>query len=378
MTPRQRYVAALTFGRPDRIPFSPGHPRESTLAAWHTQGLPPGADWQMHLLETLGIPTESEQQRTDLGVDFRCIPQFEEKVLQHKDGHYVVQDWKGNVCEISDGYDVSYLRQPKDFVTRRWLKCPVQTRDDWERMKERYRVDSPGRFPHDFQDRCRELSTRDYVLTLAIPGPFWQLREWCGFENLCILMADQPDFVDEMADFWERFVAGILARIIDHASPDLVYISEDMAFKGHSMISPAMVERFCRGAYVGWSLQVMRLGRVARVPLRGIDSDGYVAGLLPIWVESGINVCDPMEAAAGNDIAAYRRQFGRRMAYQGGVDKRAIAAGGRAIRRELARLAPVIQDGGYIPGCDHGVPPDVSWPNFVDYARLLAGMTGWL
>ena len=34
MTPRERYVQALLFGRPDKVPFCPGLPRESTLAAW--------------------------------------------------------------------------------------------------------------------------------------------------------------------------------------------------------------------------------------------------------------------------------------------------------------------------------------------------------
>ena len=66
------------------------------------------------------------------------------------------------------------------------------------------------------------------------------------------------------------------------------------------------------------------------------------------------------------------------MAYRGGVDKRAMARGGQTIRDELARLEPVVHDGGYIPSCDHGVPSDVSWPNFVDYARRLAQLTGWL
>ena len=28
--------------------------------------------------------------------------------------------------------------------------------------------------------------------------------------------------------------------------------------------------------------------------------------------------------------------------------------------------------------CDHGVPPDISWPNFVRYCRILAEMTGWM
>jgi uroporphyrinogen decarboxylase len=374
MNPRERYVQTLTFGRPDRIPFSPGGPRESTLAAWRRQGLPEGVNWFDHLCRTLGFEREKTQPAVHLGVDFRMIPQFQEKVLEHRDGHYVVQDWKGNICEISDRYDVTYLREAKDFVTRRWLKCPVENRDDWERMKPRYALDAPGRFPADLQDRCRKLAGRDYVLTVGFNGPFWQMREWCGFEGLCLMMMDQPDLVDEMAAFWTRFVAGVLERILHHVTPDMVHLSEDMAYKAHAMISPAMTRRFCRPSYLRWA----GAARAAGVPLIGMDSDGFVAELVPVWMESGVNVCDPMEVAAHNDLVEYRRLFGRGMAYQGGIDKRAIAKGGRAIRRELRRIEPVLKDGGYIPGCDHGVPSDVSWPAFVDYTRLLARMTGWL
>ena len=66
------------------------------------------------------------------------------------------------------------------------------------------------------------------------------------------------------------------------------------------------------------------------------------------------------------------------MAYRGGIDKRAMARGGAVLEAEIARLRPVIDDGGYIPGCDHGVPADVSWPNYAHYVRLLAQATGWL
>ena len=37
-----------------------------------------------------------------------------------------------------------------------------------------------------------------------------------------------------------------------------------------------------------------------------------------------------------------------------------------------------VRDGGFILSCDHGIPSDVSWKNFVDYCRQLAEMTGWL
>ena len=89
-------------------------------------------------------------------------------------------------------------------------------------------------------------------------------------------------------------------------------------------------------------------------------------------------LCDPIEVAAGNDIVTFRSEFGQRIAFRQGVDKRCIAKGGRDIELELERLAPVVEEGGFIPGCDHGVPDDISWNNFVHYARLLAELTGWL
>ena len=67
------------------------------------------------------------------------------------------------------------------------------------------------------------------------------------------------------------------------------------------------------------------------------------------------------------------------MAYTGGIDKHAIAAGGDTMRKEVLRVVPpLLERGGCVPGCDQGVPPDISWPDFVAYSRLLAELTGWL
>lgn len=375
MTPRERWFETLLFGSPDKIPFNPGGPRESTLKAWRSQGLPANRRWNDFLYEQLGLPRdEFRQERLSPGVDFRMLPRFEEKVLEHKDGHYIVLDWMGNITEISDEYDYTYIRQAKDFVTRRWLKFPVENRADFEEMKKRYDPETPGRFPEDFTERCKKLRQRDYPVLLRVAGPFWQLREWCGFEPLCMFFIDDPDFVREMCAFWEDFVSQTLAPILDAGIIDGLGLSEDMAYKEKPMISPQMAREFLQPCYDHWLGEAKSAG----VRIFDMDSDGRVDLLLPLWVEAGFNVCDPMEVAAGNDLMQLRRRFGKRLAYTGGVDKRRMAEGGKSIETELERLAPVIADGGYIPGCDHGVPPDVSWPNFLHYSRLLAELTGWL
>ena len=375
MTERERFRASLGFGKPDKYTLSPGGPRESTLAAWHRQGLPEDVDWYDYLLRTLDIEPPQTQPRVDLGVSFKMIPTFEEKVLEHRDGHYVVQDWMGAITEISDEYDYTYIRQAKDFVTRKWHRFPVQNHKDWEeKIKWRYVPDHPERFPSDFEERCRVLRDRDYSLELIFNGPFWQLREWVGFESLCTMMVTDPDFVDEMAAFWTEFVMRTLEPILERVELDFVEFAEDMAYKAHSMISPAMVRRFLKPSYETWLPAIKSSG----CPIVSIDSDGYIADLIPIWVEVGVNCTRPVEVAAHNDIVAYRRQYGRKLAFRQGVDKRCVAAGGEVLREEVTRVVlPLLEDGGFIAGIDHGIPPDISWPNMVEFVRLLAQLTGW-
>jgi uroporphyrinogen decarboxylase len=376
MTPRERYLETLLFRKPDKVPLQPGGPRESTLAAWHQQGLPEGANYFQTLLDILGIePERTKGPVLGLDVSFQMMPKFEEKVLEHKDGHYVVQDWMGAITEISDRFDYTYIRSAKDFVTRKWHKFPVETREDWEEMKKRYNPYTPGRHADNLKERCKAMKDRDYVVSFRFNGPFWQLREWLGLPNLCMMMIDDPGFIEEMIDFWTDFVSKTMEPILENVVVDTVGISEDMAYKAHSMISPAMVRRFLLPAYNRWFPEVKASG----CPIVDMDSDGYIGELIPIWIEAGINCCDPIEVAAGNDLVEYRRVHGKKMAYKGGIDKRAIAKGGDVIKEEVMRVVPpLLEEGGYIPGCDHGVPFDISWPNFIEYTRLLAELTGWL
>ncbi len=378
MTPRDRLVATLLFRPVDRVPLAPGAGRESTLQAWHEQGLPRDVRDADHATRyayreaggTLDLPENGE----GFPVDSRMIPQFEEKVLERRGDTQVVQDWKGNICEISSAFTTRHLRDAVDFVTRRWLRCPVESRSDWQGMAARYDAADPGRLPPDPAALGARLSGRSWPVSISCSGPFWQLREWLGFERLCMLFYDDAGLLADMLAFWSDFVAALLERTFACFTPDEVHISEDMAFKEHAMISPAMVREHLLPLYRRWG----RLIREAGCPLYAMDSDGSIGELVPIWMEAGINACDPIEVAAGNDINAFRTRFGARMGFRGGIDKRAIARGGPFIEREIARVAPVIHGGGYTPGCDHGVPPDVSWPSYVRYIGMLARETGWM
>ena len=99
-------------------------------------------------------------------------------------------------------------------------------------MKWRYDPNHPERFPDDFEERCAALKERDYPVTISINGPFWQMREWVGMENLCMLMIDDPDFVHEMAETWTEFVSATLKQITDRVELDNVHLSRGYGLQG--------------------------------------------------------------------------------------------------------------------------------------------------
>lgn len=372
MNARERFLETMLFGSPDKIPFRPGWGRESTVERWAKEGMPKGMSQRAAICEAVGIKDDITKPVFDFGINFKPLPPFEEKILKHENGHYIVQDAYGAVIEMADNFDITYLREAKDFVTRKYHKFAVENEKDWEGMKKRLDASSPERLPEDFEKRCAEIKKRDYPVTLNASGPFWALRDFCGMEGLCFMMVEKPELVKAMADHWSEFVLSLMEKVLSKTDIDMFHISEDMAYKEKSMISPAMCREFLMPVWKRWGSALK-----GKCPIYAVDSDGDVEELIPLWIEAGLNACDPLEVAAGNDINKYRKMFGKNMAFIGGVDKREMAKGGKNIAVELNRLSPVIKDGGYIPSCDHGVPPDVSWPAFVEYGKLLAKATGW-
>ncbi len=43
----------------------------------------------------------------------------------------------------------------------------------------------------------------------------------------------------------------------------------------------------------------------------------------------------------------------------------------KSSRVRTPKDSAVLCKGGYVPGCDHAIPPDVSWDNFMYYRKLL-------
>jgi uroporphyrinogen decarboxylase len=148
---------------------------------------------------------------------------------------------------------------------------------------------------------------------------------------------------------------------------------EDICFRGGPIISPAMFKEFV----IPQLSRVTALLRRHGVTVIWTDCDGDVTQLVPLWLDAGLNCMFPLEVHPGSDPVKYRRMFGKRILLRGGVAKYQLALGKREILAELKRIAPVLEEGGYIPHGDHRIPEDVPYENYKYYVREKLAMLGF-
>jgi uroporphyrinogen-III decarboxylase len=167
------------------------------------------------------------------------------------------------------------------------------------------------------------------------------------------------------------FVIELVTPLLKDIQFDLAYIWEDMAGKAGPLCSPRTYRQFMLSPLKRVTAMLHQHGVHTII----IDSDGNNDVLIPLWLEAGITGLRPFEVAAGCDPVAIRRQYGKHLVIQGGIDKRALAKDKKAIEREILSKVPwMCQQGGYFPQVDHLVPPDVSLENYRYYAHLLRGV----
>ena len=102
-----------------------------------------------------------------------------------------------------------------------------------------------------------------------------------------------------------------------------------------------------------------------------VDTDGFCDVAIPLYMEIGMDYINPFEVASGCDVVRTGREYPNLLIH-GGFDKRIIASGKEAIDKEVDRIMPVmVKRGGYFPTCDHGVPWEVSFENYLHYRKRM-------
>jgi uroporphyrinogen decarboxylase len=203
---------------------------------------------------------------------------------------------------------------------------------------------------------------------VSIPFLFWTARDWMGFENLCMAFYDNPALLHEMFEFITDFCIEVLRKAYRYLKIDLIELEEDMAYKGAPMVSPDLFKEFMFPHY----RRFIDFAKSNGTDIVMVDCDGYPGGLIPHWLDAGIDAMSPCEIAAGVDILKTRAEYPE-FGLLGGIDKRELAKTKIHIYNEVMGKVPaMIEKGGYVPHIDHAVPFDVPLENYTYYRSILS------
>ncbi len=377
MLPREKMDLAARKLR-DTYAITPGAPlvqrefgfMEGTLDRWRAEGL----DRDAELAAVFGYDPPGGHALQGLGwCEAAFQPAFEVAVIEDLGDHEIYRDAVGRHLKVFKGRRQGFMPE--------YVRHPVTDRRSWEQQcKWRMDPSTSARWEAlaDEMAAARDAAARGLMITQRCVGGYMYLRSLIGPEGLLYAFYDMPDVIHDCMRTWLALADAVTARHQQHVTFDEAFLAEDICYNHGPLISPGMMREFLLPYYQQLlaNIAARQIDRGRRLHVQ-IDTDGYAPPTIPIYQASiGMTAMSPFEVASGCDVVAIGREHPD-LAIFGGIDKRVLAAGRKAIDRHVERILPAMRRrGGYIPTSDHGVPTEVSLENYRHYRRRCLELGG--
>jgi hypothetical protein len=359
MNARERFAATMHYQPRDRCPIMDFGFWEGLLENWEAEGYPPGADPD----EFFGM----DPQWITLPIATGLHPVFEPEVLEDRGETIVLRDEEG------------VLQEKTKFLGSipRFMEHTLKDRASWEEhFKWRLDGSMPSRYGEDWERRRAEYldPARDYPLGIPAGSLYGWIRNWMGLEAVsCLMYEDRPLFEEMVETVTDCIIAAITPALEAGVRPEYASMWEDMCCRSGPLMAPDMFAEILVPQYKRITSLLKRYG----VDVVILDCDGLITALAPHWLEGGVNTMFPIEVGVWKaDPVQFRKEYGKEMLLIGGVDKGILAGTKEGIAAEVERLTPLVEEGGYIPTCDHRVPPWVSLDNYIFFLEEMKRVWG--
>lgn len=368
MTTRERIKAIFNYEKPDRLPLIHFSYWYETLDLWAKQGY-----ISKEIAKEFrgdGSPAEKELDKIigwdqSYGINFAfynpdLFPNFEEKKIREVEGGYHYQNY----------YGVIEFRSKDAGSIPAEIEHILVDRKSWEEFylpklqwsEDRYYANEEG-------IKTAKDPNRASWLNLQFGSLIGTIRNWLGVVGLSYLTADDPDLLKEIVDTFFNLQYKCMEKSLEICDNfDSISIWEDICYDKGTLVSPKTFEKYCGEHY----RKVSELAKSHGINFCHVDCDGFTEQITKTWVNNGINVMFPIEVGKwGGSYKAHRDTFGKSVLGVGGMNKTVFSMDKKAIDKEIERLKPIIELGGFIPCPDHRIAPDAKFENVCYYVEQL-------
>ncbi|MFA7236581.1 MAG: uroporphyrinogen decarboxylase family protein [Phycisphaeraceae bacterium] len=371
MNLRQRLAHQMHYQPVDRSCLVDFNMWDETIPQWHTEGLPKKYT-RRNIADYCGLDVSlggGEKNDWGTGVQHDLCPGFPGKILEDDGDIYTQMQ--------SDGVIVRCQRSSVSIPMH--VGHTLVDRESWvKHYKPRLDPATAERFPgaEDWDRRVKIWTdpNREYPVFVNGGSLFGRLRDWMGIENIALVVYDDPAWFGEMVETVADLQVALLTKILNTGGKfDACQMWEDMCYNAGPLLSPTHFKQYLVPQYKRITSLLHKRG----IDIVWIDCDGKIDDLLPLWLDAGVNCMFPIEVGTWNaDPRKFRKQYGKDLLMMGGFDKHILARSKDAITKEIEKLTPLVEEGGFIPMPDHRVPPDVPLENYLHYCRTVRAIWG--
>jgi uroporphyrinogen decarboxylase len=372
MNLRENFLAVLHYQPYDRMPMIHFGFWDTLLITWAQEGhitIEQALNWvdgneiDQEISHMLGFDGNWCQIFGDSGKG-GLFPAFERRILEKlPDGHLKVMDEIGVIVlekenTVSIPMEIDHLLVDRKSYEKhyKWRLQYSEERIDFEKLLSLYNrsLESP--------------------LGINCGSMFGDFRCWAGLTGTAYIYADDKDLFNEIITDTADLQYLVVKRILEEYDAfDFGHFWEDICFRNGPMISPNVFAEMVGPHY----RRITSLLLEHDIDIVSVDCDGTIDALLPVWLENGVNTMFPIEVGTWNgNIKPWREKYGSDLRGIGGMNKNVFLDDYTAIDREIERLKPFVESGGFIPCPDHKIAQGAKWENVQYYSDKMRKVFG--
>jgi len=258
------------------------------------------------------------------------------------------------------GNDLKSTFQSDDIVSRIWAtegKGVITSFEEFERYKFPDNLD----FDYSGFEKVKNLLPQGMGVIGQYGDIFTMTWEMMGFESFSFALFENPDLVKALSDRIGELVLSIFEYFARNEIVDVLWFSDDIAYKNGLMISPEILHTY----FFPWLKKIGDLAKNANKPFL-YHTDGVLWSVFDDIVDCGVDAIHPIEPKA-MDISEVKQKYGSKLCLLGHVDVDLLSRGTeeevrKKVRENIERAG---FNGGYCVGSGNSIPEYVNYNNYL-------------